>query len=856
MNKLFFSDSYVYIAEYYTEGDLQDGQGEREAHHLFMSLPTSLEDQRLPIPLDIKEIKPGVYYGYDGETFSLTDDDGYSYDGKTRYISIFSEEETNTLYNPPFYISYNEFFAHSFTYPVYTGLRHRLNSESQWRKPELSNDEEYQYLKSNGSIGENETIPLLPPENGKPLYVHNQTESGVYHYNPYGINWFSRAKPSERVVSITTNIQPKNNLLPPSNLKPVLVQPEEPLLFTSAEDQELLNTITLSDKTLVRLSFNFNTKQDLISYTVDDDSITNADYEQDPELVFSDSDEVFADKVQVFFRENLPLKISGKATGVQNHPSDPFLALINTGPYDIGSSGGPLEQIVPSLDNGDETRFVGGVINIGNQNYIIQQVNNSGNWPQFSVYKKLIGDQLTAIVPSDDIDPANLEMPVLSSDGLFMATENMQDEMNWASANPMNFEIQIGNNWNVHREILELTNEAGDTRRILEKSRGIWSEENQGHSLVEKFFEEEAILDSNGEPQYDTNNNLVTQTVHKGLYKITFHGVNLAHHPQFNTNVNQPKVDWYKGIVRLFTEEALQGSTPTLKRKVLDVITIENIGTTNDLVVYAQDTTFNDDSDYDEVATGNNLTANFYPGYKAHLYSDQAVSLNETNTLPDEEDSKYTIFGLRVTESNYNYESNIGAPGLMLAQKIVLPQQPEPPEGSLYATRPDYFGRATYTFTTKYNHQPHGVLFYRTSEESLLHALYSRETIAEIRTALENLGGNDEDYLTNRWQNFFDFNTLITDGDYSVYPPAGVSDDGYKFPNPDKAALFDWANHVLSELGQPLISANPGTLTVGDPVLIEFVKGAIFNAFVPLTEVPILYQYIPNSSYQPIDKNK
>jgi hypothetical protein len=43
---------------------------------------------------------------------------------------------------------------------------------------------------------------------------------------------------------------------------------------------------------------------------------------------------------------------------------------------------------------------------------------------------------------------------------------------------------------------------------------------------------------------------------------------------------------------------------------------------------------------------------------------------------------------------------------------------------------------------------------------------------------------------------------------------------------------------------------------VGDPQLIEFVKGAIYNVFVSLTELPIIYKYIKGSNYEPVDKKQ
>ncbi len=173
--------------------------------------------------------------------------------------------------------------------------------------------------------------------------------------------------------------------------------------------------------------------------------------------------------------------------------------------------------------------------------------------------------------------------------------------------------------------------------------------------------------------------------------------------------------------------------------------------------------------------------------------------------LPDEgEGMRYSIFGFRSVDNDDNYVSKISAPCLMFAQELIVALPPERPEGSLYATRPDYFGRSTYTLKTKYTHKPHGVLFYRSNDEALLNALYEKSTVIEIREELKLLGGNNEDYVTNRWENFLDFDTLETDGDFTLYPPTGVSPDGYKFPKPDKRALFVWANNIITNINNPL----------------------------------------------------
>lgn len=47
LNPLVFEGEYIYLSEYVTFGNLQDGLGARQVQHLYCSLPTSLSDQRL-----------------------------------------------------------------------------------------------------------------------------------------------------------------------------------------------------------------------------------------------------------------------------------------------------------------------------------------------------------------------------------------------------------------------------------------------------------------------------------------------------------------------------------------------------------------------------------------------------------------------------------------------------------------------------------------------------------------------------------------------------------------------------------------------------------------------------------------
>jgi hypothetical protein len=826
-NSTVWSGKWVYIALYTTTGDLEDGFGARLVKHMFMSLPVATTDQRLPLPVELKEIVPGTFWGTDSpEPVNLTDVNGYTPDGRIRYVTLYSESLPEEELNKNFYYLTREFNNAEITYPVYAGLEYRKNNDTGWIKPELPNDPRFQNRVPAGQQPHNETIALGLPEPQKPLFVHPQRVSGMHYYSGYGINWFSRANAGAVILSVETEIKPLNPLKPPSNINALLIRPEAPLLLTSSHEQTRYNgNPNTADKTLVRLTFDYHAHHELLSYAVAPGANVN-----DPNVIPADNTEIFAEEVEIFFRNGMPGNVTGKITAVDPHPTNSILSVISTGTY-VQTSNNTM--LVPAIPSGMANNYVGGLFILQNEQFIIHQVTQPfGQGPQFTVFKKEIRDGVAVDgIPSPNAQ--QLLAPEMNPDGLFMAVENMLNPGSWNTGNPMSFKVQVGVGQSVNRELITIVNDDGTTEQQLEKTRGVW---------------DNADIQKVNEPAQDPNNPGGIIQVHKGMYKFTFQNVALAQHPQFNNN--GLSVEWYQGIVRAKTV-----GQPNGERRLLKVARIENVGTSSTLVVYAYDPGFSTATGYDPVQIGV-VRTNFYPGYRAYLYANTVVNLTQTATLPAAgEGVRYSIFGLRSRDVQENFVSSISTPQPMFAQEQVAAQTPEEPQGPLYATRPDFFGRSTYSFTTRYTHKPHGVLFYRSNDEALLNAIYKEETIKQIRASLKALGGNDEPFLANRWRNFLDFAQIAADGDYKTYPPVGQP-GGYKFPNPDKQAFFDWANSILAKLNQPLITETPGTLPAGHVKIREFVKGVIFTTFVPLTEVPIIYQHIKGGAYQPAGKKQ
>lgn len=128
---------YIYAMEYITKGNLGDGVRDQEVQHLYLSLPTGQDDDRLPLPMDLKTPLPGISKEEGGINDRLTDHDGYTFDGKKRFISLFTEEITD--YNAQsFYQTSDQFNSSETTTPVYAGIEYKNEGDTDWIQPELS----------------------------------------------------------------------------------------------------------------------------------------------------------------------------------------------------------------------------------------------------------------------------------------------------------------------------------------------------------------------------------------------------------------------------------------------------------------------------------------------------------------------------------------------------------------------------------------------------------------------------------------------------------------------------------------------------------------------------------------------
>ncbi|WP_124981002.1 hypothetical protein [Nonlabens xiamenensis] len=849
-----FDGTYIYLAIYETNGDLQDGNGAKYVQHIAISLPTSIHDSRLPIPIDLNRLTPGIEL----DNVNITDENGYSHDGMSRYVQIFMDELPAYEYNQEFFHDSTPLELHNKTFPLYAGLEHRLSTTTEWDNPELAHDVRYSNVNSQGALSNFETRPLNIPESDQALYIHKQKKSGTHVYSSYGINIFSRATNSDVSKILATTIQQKNNLVPPTNLNAHIIKEEKPLMLTSLDEQQRLQMLLSdggkTDKTLMRVRFDYNSNHELKTYQVPLNSpYTNSDYlnplnTNNPDILFPDNEEIFADEVELFFRPKEPNRITGKISAINSVNGNDSLCRFTVDDYVIASQN-TVET--PLIIQGTANNFIGSVLMMGSERFIVQSlsiVNENAEFDrvnQITVYKQEISQSIFNNGAAAT-NGSTSSSPVIIGDGYFICIENMLNENSWEASNPSSFKVQIGDNWDtngIHRELIQFTNSDGEIERHVEKSRGFWF-----NASVDRIDEEEYEVDQNS-----------IITVFLGRYILTSNGFNLNHHPQFSSTNNS--VEWHGGIVRIHVQGTNSNGFPTQTRKVLQVqkiITKDENGNPIPLQLICRDEQFVfNSSDNVAIEEGANVEVNFYPGYRAYYYQDDSILLNETNTIPLTENVKTAMIGLRSVDNDFNpiLKSKISPPFLLQIPRQIEPKQPLLPIGSNYATKPDTYGRSTYTFRTEYEHKPHGLLFYRTSDQLLLNALYSVETIDIIKTELIARGGSDGTFFANRYLNLLDFDALLTNGDFLTFPAT----NGYKFPYPDKVGFFDWCNEIINRINessnQPPIPNIPesayGTLPAGHDTIRDFVKGALLSAFIPLTKAPIIYEYINDDSYKP-----
>lgn len=934
----FNAAQHIYVMEYVTKVAIENIVPEQTTTHLFMSLPTSRNDYRLPPAPALKPISYGLFLNNaTANPTQLTDDDGYTPFADERFINLKRQQFIFERPFEDFFASKDEFCICHQSFPIGYGIEYKLSSETAYRKPEINHDSEYKDVS-----GLPET--LFVPEVGNELvFNHQETEEGIHAYALYSVNWFSRVSPlgNERLTDYT-KFPKRNTILPPLNFAVQLIQEESPLIFTTSAEQQQLSDLTSSDKTLVRATFDWN-------------HIHNKAYQ-------------FADYAEFFFRETPPSSIRGKIASVNQLSGK--RAEIHTQAFTITSTS-PAQTIQPYISPADVQRYIGSIFVADEKSFIIEDIPVSGNNPV------LIIGQLreTAVTDVDNNNIFTVSESFISpaSGTVFLTVENLAEPSNWDSKltkriylEPFHTvsKVEIKNSGTATNNKAYTLNSvalsSGNTVLYIDKTIANASASPLGNVVypkrlkvigsdsTNKIFTVEGVIVSElsiGDPltiqasgtidgQYivigvtvnglntdiqvaqpftqvdfpfyliiekavaitglnttaktitvsgnltgeiiplyretehypdgsqkvvtiggvvqkaaitefedkDTNGDSIPGS-RTGVYEIVFDTYQLPDH--INENV-----EWYKGVIRISEDPAylpttLEPNRTIPQQKALQIWQIDRSGST--LKVVAADTTLQVDSNYDPVdgyvpiKTGTGIDTNLHPSYRTYLLADTSAGNNFESAviLPQTgEGNRQTFMAVRAVDINESpvLPSYITPPVVLLAQEIAESLPPGIPTGPTYATRPDFYGKATYTFDMHVNtlggRKPYMLVFYRANERKILDQLYKPATVTTILSDLEQLESPDKDFFTDRWNDLVNVN-IDGSGLFKEYVPGG-----YRFPIPDNDAY----SIPRMDITTPAVYPFDGTTTPGAQSSV--VKDAIDGAFFPLTEQPVLYNQI------------
>lgn len=815
---------FVYFAIYRTLAALEPGGSTTARTHVCMSLPTGQSDYRLP-PAPVQDA-PTFGIAFDngtGTPMQLTDANGYTPFDDSRIVNLHVEPYDTVQPFGPFFVPATEFCSSDVTKPVFYGFKYKLASEPAWRKPELSNDLEFPDL---GGVAE--VVPLLPQLStvagapNPPIYSQEEREAGIHRYAFYGVNWFARPSALGNTQDVNTVFPQRNTLLPPANLAVQLIQPEDPLILTTATEQAKLTALGSGDSTLVRATFEWNQNHYIPQ------KFSNA----------------YADKIQFFFRQEPPRAVQGVIKSVTSLSAT--LVEVRTQPYTIASVS-PQQTINPIVVSGDEPRFVGSSFASGDVLYVVDSVAQStvaGEGALFHVRKQ----SQTAVVDlnNNNQQSATVQITVPSAGDRFLSIENLNEPANWGANQPLVKQVALVNFLNGSQLYTETVLNPDGTQTVLNIG-GI----KQSATVTE--LPDITIINGNPVPIPGSKT---------GIFDIVSPSYQLANHPD-------PLVEWYKGTVRI-REAAANG-----KMKVLAVWSIAATGPTLKLRVY--DPTFSVDgayvplAGYSPIQTGSGVAVNFHPGYRCYFKA-QAGVLTQATTLPGAADSaKQTLFAARARNTTIPIASDLTTPVVMQARKISPPVQPDLPIGPLYATRPNFYGKSTWTMDVKVTvnatRQPYGLVLYRANERAVLDTLYKAATADAIEAALKALPATDAAFDDNRWNDLLNVANLDADLGFHQYIPGG-----YRFPIPDNGPFLDTHGNLIPGYIIPGTTIQPfdGVRRPGDTsvtfningqtvAMPDVVKGAIEGIFLPLTETPVIYQFIKSgaqtSSKKPVVRN-
>ncbi len=353
-------------------------------------------------------------------------------------------------------------------------------------------------------------------------------------------------------------------------------------------------------------------------------------------------------------------------------------------------------------------------------------------------------------------------------------------------------------------------------------------------------------------------------------YVQVFMNHTLAAHPD-------PRITWYKGTIRLKT---VAGDTQSYPVSYIGNLTSTS---TTGLALVIQDPGFVAEDpatpgsgdlftiDLDAI----NAKGNYHPSYKLYLpYSNgvhpvssapvapSGVHFDEAATLPALNDpavsNKKTYMSVRSVDIVENVSSYLAAPSTLLAQKITVPVAPGLPQGPLYATRPDFYGKSTYTFDTQVDttggRSPYALVFLKSTNDKLLDVLYKKETQLAIKTEFSDL--SPEMQLDPQlWRILI--NGISEPGSPAEFAVYETTAGTFQWPMPDNESFYipfetniPISELINPELFYPFNVSQNFSLTASYTVYgrsmtaAELLERAVNDCFIPLNEQPPLFMHL------------
>lgn len=484
-------------------------------------------------------------------------------------------------------------------------------------------------------------------------------------------------------------------------------------------------------------------------------------------------------KVQFFHRETAPQNIVGEISAVTNLSGS--LAQVTLSSFQL-TSVNPPQTVVPEILSGTEANYIGALLTANNNQFLITAIPTPGTSPV------IIVEKISDIVVNDP-----------TGSGFFVPTQTwILPQVGDQVLIVENISSGASGQWNQLAKEVDIVPFDGTYPGF------------SGAPYVEQVTESDGSISQYQYGGIFEPGNMVH--LGAGIYEFTFSSYNLPQHPDAG-------VDWYQGVVR-----SMSGSG---EMKAMEVFRIENIGGSGS--PFTKLHFYYPDFSLDPLNTGT-INVNFHPGYRVYLGFDSPNSFDASTIEPvPGAGIKYSYLTARSVDTlQTNFFSGMQIPAMLMAREIVPPLPPGPPIGPTFATRPDFYGKSTYTFEVDVElvnggtpRKPFAVVFYRANERAILEALYTQAT---VETIVDDLAAilNDP-FVTQRWQDLVMFQVEPSGPDQDKF----LEHNGYRLPNPDNTATD------AAFTG----SALPGSM-------LTKVEDAIHGSFVPLTRQPLIYDYI------------